>query len=392
LADLYQTQGRDAEADQLYLEALQTSLDVLGARHPQTLKIQLSSAFLLINQGRRAEAVRALQQIEPNLLGWIGQELYTTEAGAVRRQLVSSQATFQDAVLTLAIAENSGEARRLAGDVILRFKLIQSEEESYLARIARNSEDPRVRTLAGEIGKLRAALVTAATQAEPGAFDKALQALEAKQRDLGKVSRIYENQLRVLRANLDDVRAAVPAGAVLIEFRQFRPVDFRTGTPGEPRFAAMLLAGSDDPIVADLGPISEVDQPATPDEQAAAALYRRLFAQFEQKLAVARTVYVAPDGILNVVPFARLRLGDGSYWTERQEVRLLQSGRDLLPRADSDKRARGLVALGGIDFGIAGAEAKKPGSVVYAAPNSEAVTPPLAVSATSHRLMRAARR
>ena len=45
-----------------------------------------------------------------------------------------------------------------------------------------------MRTLAGEVGKLRAALVTAA-QAEPGAFDKALQALEAKQRALGKVSR-----------------------------------------------------------------------------------------------------------------------------------------------------------------------------------------------------------
>src|SRR5262249_7868779 len=111
LADLYQMQGRDAEADQLYLEALQASLDVLGTRDPQTLKIQLSSAFLLVNQGRRAEAVRTLQQMEPNLLGWIGQEIYTTEAGAVRRQLVSSQATFQDVVLNLAIAENSSEAR-----------------------------------------------------------------------------------------------------------------------------------------------------------------------------------------------------------------------------------------------------------------------------------------
>jgi CHAT domain-containing protein len=313
-----------------------------------------------------------LQQIQSHLLGWIGQELYTTETDAVRRRLVSSQAPFQDAVLNLAMEENSSEARRVAGNVMLRFKLLQSEEESYLARITRRSQDPQMRTLVGEVNKLRAALVTAA-QAEPGAFDKALQALEAKQREIGKLSRPYQDHLRVQAANLEDVRAAVPARAVLIEFRQFRPVDFRTGTPGEPRFAAMLLAGSDDPVVADLGPISDMHQPTTAlNDEAAATLYRQLFAPFEQKLASASAVYVAPDGILNLVPFARLKLADGRYWGERQEVRLLQSGRDLL-RADPDKRARGLVALGGIDFGVIAAESKKPSSVAATA-NSGAVT------------------
>jgi hypothetical protein len=247
-----------------------------------------------------------------------------------------------------------------------------------------------VRTLAGEVGKLRAALVTAA-QAEPDAFDKALQALDAKQRELGKFSRLYEDRLRVLTANLEDVHAAVPPRAVLIEFRQFRPVDFRTGTPDAPRFAAMLLVGSDDPVVADLGPIPDIPQPPTAlTDEAAATLYRQLFAPFEEQLASASTVYVAPDGVLNLVPFAQLKLADGRYWGERQEVRLLQSGRDLLRRADHDERARGLIALGGIDFGAGAAKAKNPGSVVYAAVNSDAVTraagsfrngfPPLAAS------------
>jgi tetratricopeptide (TPR) repeat protein len=373
LADLYQAQGRYVEADRLYSEALQANREVLGPRHPQTLTNQLNSAALLVNQGRSAEAVRKLQQMEPHLLRWIGQELYSTEAEAVRRHLVSSQAPFQDIVLTLAVAENSGEARRLAGNVMLRFKLLQSEEESYLARLTRRSPDPRVRALAGEVGKLRGALIDAA-RAEPGAFDRALQALEAKQLALGTVSRDYKDHLRVLTANLEDLRAALPAGAVLIEFRQFRPVDFRTGIPGEPRFAAMLLAGSDDPAVADLGPISEMAQTTpTLDDEAAAALYWRLFGPFEQTLDAARMVYVAPDGILNLVPFARLKLADGRYWGERQEVRLLQSGRDLL-RADPDKPARGLIALGGIDFGVSPGKAKKPRSVVYAAANSGALT------------------
>jgi hypothetical protein len=52
------------------------------------------------------------------------------------------------------------------------------------------------------------------------------------------------------------------------------------------------------------------------------------------------------------IPFSRLKLADGRYWEERQELHLLQTGRDLL-RAYRDKPARGLLALGGIDFGLA---------------------------------------
>jgi len=60
--------------------------------------------------------------MQPNLLDWISQEVHSTEAGAVRRQLVS---TFQDAVLTLATADSGSDAGRLAGTVMLRFKLLQ---------------------------------------------------------------------------------------------------------------------------------------------------------------------------------------------------------------------------------------------------------------------------
>jgi CHAT domain-containing protein len=257
---------------------------------------------------------------------------------------------------------------------MLRFKLLQGEEEAYLARLTRRSQDPRVRALADEVDKLRAALVGSA-RAKTGMFDNTLQALEAKQLALGAVSRNYKDHLRVLTANLDDLRAALPVGAVLIEFRQFQPAQFRTGTVGEEHFAALLLAGSDDPMVVDVGPVADIPQPVTVlDDETAAALYQRLFAPFEEKLAAATTVYVAPDGILNLVPFARLKLADGRYWTERQQVRLLQSGRDLL-RADPDEPARGLLALGGIDFGAtAAAGKKKPSTVAAGSDRSGAVT------------------
>jgi CHAT domain-containing protein/tetratricopeptide (TPR) repeat protein len=350
LAVLYDKQGRYGEAEQLYREALQARREVLGPSHPDTLQTQFNMVILMMSQDQRGDAVRMLQQMEPDLLARIGQELYSTEAGAVRRELVSSQASFQDAVLTLATQNGSGDAGRLAANVMLRFKLLQGEEEAYLARLTRRSQDPGVRMLADELSKLRTALADAARRA-PDAFAKTLRALETKQQALIVASPDYKNRLRVLTTNLDDIRALLPADAILIEFRQFQPVDARAGTQGESRFAGLLLAGFDEPIVADLGPVSELQQLATAlDDQAAARLYQRLTAPFERRLAGAPIVYVAPDGILNLVPFARLKLSDGRYWGERQQVRLLQTGRDLL-RPGPDTPARGLLALGGIDFG-----------------------------------------
>jgi CHAT domain-containing protein/Flp pilus assembly protein TadD len=356
LAFLYNAQGRYGEAEPLYEEALQGMREVLGPSHPVTLTVQLNRVGLLANLGRRADAIWTLQQMEPNLLGWIGQELYSTEAGAVRRQLVSSQATFQDMVLSLATAEGNKDARRLAGTVLLRFKVLQGEEEAYLARIARQSQDPRVQTLAGDIGRLRTTLVAAA-QGAPDAFERMLQALEGKRRELIDVSPQYKNRLRVLTASLDDARKAMQAGTVLIEFRQFQQYNFHTRERSDPRFAAMLLTGSGEPAVVDLGPVSEVQALAAAlDDENAVKLYDRLFAPFKDAVDAASSVYVAPDGILNLVPFARLKLPDGHYWAERQEVHVLQTGRDLL-RPDAGQPARGLLALGGIDFGAAQAAA-----------------------------------
>src|SRR5262249_18723144 len=127
------------------------------------------------------------------------------------------------------------------------------------------------------------------------------------------------------------------------------------------------LAGFDEPVVVDLGPVSEMRLPGPVlSDEAAAAVYQRLFATLEPKLAAATTVHVAPDGVLNLVPFARRKLPDGRYWAERQEVRLLQTGRDL-PRPDPDRPAHGLLALGGIDFGATAIKAETPDSTVLAA-------------------------
>ena len=47
--------------------------------------------------------------------------------------------------------------------------------------------------------------------------------------------------LQVRSANLSDLRSSLPPRAALLEIREYRPADFRTGILGLPRWAGLLL-------------------------------------------------------------------------------------------------------------------------------------------------------
>jgi len=358
LAGLYDRQGRHGEAEPLYRQALQLSREVLGPSHPDTLSVQLNYVGALVDLDRPAEAVRQLRAMEPRALTWLRQELFSTESERVRRQLALSQTTFQDVVLRLALHTQGSDALTLAGTVMLRWKQLQGEEEAYLAGLVRRSQDPRVVALGREVARLRAQLARLARAGQSDAAATALHDLEAKEAALGQVSRAYKDHLSVRTASLEEVRAVLPPNSGLLEIRQYQPFDFKTRQLGDARWAGLLLVGFDEPVLLDLGPVADTEKllpallRAGGSEEADAAarqLYAQLLAPLDGKIAPLERLYLAPDGVLNLVPFAEVRLPDGRRWIERQEIRLLQTGRDLL-RPPPDYPARGLVGFGGIDF------------------------------------------
>jgi CHAT domain-containing protein len=75
-----------------------------------------------------------------------------------------------------------------------------------------------------------------------------------------------------------------------------------------------------------------------------------LISPFAEEIAGLDRLYVAPDGGFYLVAFGALRAPDGHRLLEVKDVRLIQTGRDLL-RAAPERQGRGLVAMGGIDFG-----------------------------------------
>ena len=148
-------------------------------------------------------------------------------------------------------------------------------------------------------------------------------------------------------ALLASVRAAIAPTAVLVELFVYRPLASGP-TEAEPpaRYAAYLMR-QDGPVhFVDLGEAAPIDRlvvelrrsvsrPGEPAKarEAGRRLDERLLQPLRALWQGASEVLLAPEGQLNLVPFAALVDEDGRYLVERHVFNVLASGRDLIRQA-----------------------------------------------------------
>ena len=141
----------------------------------------------------------------------------------------------------------------------------------------------------------------------------------------------------------EDVRAALPSESVLIEFAQYQPSDPRTNKKSPARYLAYVLPKEGKLRGIDLGEVAKIDAAVLSFRQTisdkdfrtdprllARKLDQLLMRRIRPLLGQAKTIFVAPDGELNLVPFAALRDDRGRYLIEDYLFVYLTSGRDLL--------------------------------------------------------------
>jgi CHAT domain-containing protein/tetratricopeptide (TPR) repeat protein len=392
LATLLGNKGRTAQARSKFSEAFKLSRDNLGAAHPMTLQIQFQMASFDEAHGNQAAAVQSLRDMEPQLLTWVGTEYYNADSVFRRQQLVSYQENYQDIALTFALLHNSSSpAIELAASAVLHFKELAEEEEAFLAQLSRHGLDSRVRDLAVDVSAAhnRLARVFHAGGGHEE-LNKFSAELDAKELELGRVSRDYAQTLQVRSAKLQDVRAKLPSGSGLLEIRQYWSADLKSRK--EARWAGILISPTEPIRIRDLGteaaamPAVEAllskESSGDPGSAAAHALYGQLIMPFAKEVAKLDRLYVAPDGILYLVPFGALLTPDGHRLIEAKDVRLIQTGRDLL-RAVPEQQGRGLVAMGGIDFGRAPVESVQTPVIPSTTQQTETTLPPAEAALTA---------
>ena len=211
-----------------------------------------------------------------------------------------------------------------------------------------NSEDQKLLDeLNATTARLAKLELSGPGQTPPEEFRRQVSASEEqKERLETEISgRSAEFRAQTQPVTLAAVQAAIPRGAVLIEFAAFRPFNPQLDNLdayGEPRYVAYVIRHQGEVKWKELGPAKEIESatealretlrdPERRDlQQRAHAVNEKIIQPLLPLFGDATQLLVSADGSLNLIPFAALVDEQGKYLIERYSIAYLTSGRDLL--------------------------------------------------------------
>ncbi|MEP7336667.1 MAG: CHAT domain-containing protein [Acidobacteriota bacterium] len=425
LAWIYVNQKQYEKAEPLEKRALEINEKALGEEHPDSVYVLNELARLYTARGDIAQAIASQTHAgaisERNLTRYLGEASEREKLGFLGKLALETDCAIS---LHTRSAPNNEAALRLALTTVLQRKgraLDTMADDLAVLRRRATAED---RALLKQLQETRSELARLAFGGEQQIPRDQRQArirqLE-EQRD--KLEAEASRRSTAFRPSaqpvtLDAVQAAVPANAALIEFVAYRAFNSRYTSIDEAfdasRYAAYVLRQGRAPRWVDLGERQKIDDAVDKlraalrdrkrrDVKALARNVDRLVMQplrplLGQSPGKMHRVYLAPDGRLNLLPFAALVDARGQYLIQNYVFSYLSSGRDLLrrPRAASGKQTALVIA--NPDFGPqAGGKSAterilhyrpgKPGAQNDGALLSEAYFPPLPGTAGEARAL-----
>lgn len=313
-------------------------------------------------------------------------------------------------------------------DSVIRSRALVLDEMATRARLLRERREPEVRRMLIELGdareRLAAATLEALREEEPGEAGESLRGLrrdvEQAEAALAHRSTAFRGALDRQTVDLERVRSALGPRQALVAFIQYgrwtrgpcdkaSPADNclaggRGSSPGAAQeltetntdppvedayFAFVLNAGGARIRGVDLGSAEEINElvrawyeeaSASPPPLAGAGsasekAYRTAAAELRQAvweplvehMGDPTLVFIVPDGMLNVVSFATLPEGTDGYLVESgPRIHYLSAERELAGAGQPGAESRGLLALGGPDFGADHAGIEKSSRLILA--------------------------
>ena len=354
LAVVYQAAGADAKAEPLLERALAIREKALGPEHPDTALSLNVLAKLYQSTGAYAKAEpffeRALSIDESNTARFLlsGDEARKRAYLQARRGNAYADASF-------ALAAADPRARALGLTAALQYKGRALDAMAGSVALLRRSVDPKDQAFFDEFAAVAQQLSTL-TFRGPGnlsapAYRERLDTLGHEQERLeGELSvRSAAFRQAVAPVTLEGVRQGLPADAALIEWFRYQPFDPKGSDDrakwGVPRYVAYVLRREGEPAAIDLGAAQDIDElvrdfraalsdPARNSyKEVARELFGKLIEPLRPSLSGINRLLLAPDGALNLVPFAALADEHGEYVAQLFELTYLTSGRDLLSPA-----------------------------------------------------------
>lgn len=402
LSLLYELMDRYDEAEPMCRQALEIRKKTVGEHHPQYAANMRHLATILAATGRTQEASQLL--LQSALLQWQHlTENFPTMSDQQKRQFLSQSRFVQSEELSSLVFEGKGADPRdgFRGALLskqLLFEVARQESGALLAAVA--SAPPEWQAKWHERERLRHEYATtaildmsgstrppAAVAADQQRMQNLARRIEALEAELRRGNAAYAAQAPLQMVTLEDVSTGLHAGEVLLEYVEYRPRDFKARKWSDAHYGVFILQGGTGRVTAvDLGSAAGIDdkeqlfrsrmataislfggvEPSMKqvrDSEAAAAeassaLRALIWDPVEKNLTGVKRVYVAPDGMLSLIPFEALakpdRSGGWRYLIESREFVYLNTGRDLarltLTAKNRTVQARTAVLVSDPDF------------------------------------------
>jgi CHAT domain-containing protein/Tfp pilus assembly protein PilF len=386
------TQHDYLAAEHSYERAVAMLRPIVGSGHPDIAEIDAPLAVALLHTGDRSDSLRYALEAE---------EIGRSHLRLMLRDLPERQGLEYaanrpkglDFALSLAAASVDTERADRIFDELIRSRGTVLDEMARRrhasADAARPDLAPLWRALVSARQRYANLVIRGADEQHPERqatlVAAALRDKEDAERAFANKSAAFETELSRADVGLDDVRAAIPANSALVAFVRYDRSPIESDTPSAvsastavtarravPAYAAFVLhAGLSKPAIVPLGsaiaiePIvtrwreqiraaARTDAPFDAEKAyraAGAALRRRIWDPIQEYLSDVTSVFVVPDGTLNLVSFASVPVGSTKYLIDQGPVvHYLSAERDLVAVEPYPIEAAGLLAVGGAAF------------------------------------------
>ena len=346
LGGAYLKQDRLDEAMAMLKDALAKAETVLGEQHPYTFEALNGLSDVYVAQNRLTAGVELKRRGFLRRSAFLDRMLWVTGENAREGYMRLHRPEFMS-YLQLLAQVGGPDSARLGLEASMHRKGLLLKITSEIQQIGRMTQDPALASLANELRVARESLakltLSGPTAETAGRHPEALytleQAVNELQGELGRASAQYRTS--IAQISVEALEAEIDEGRALVDFQSY-------STEEGPHYLASVVARIDGELeytlvnyddaaeVDDLiGEYREVIQDPAADEidfiEVGQIAYEAIWEPIANVTADIEYVYLIPDGLLNILPFAALVDFDESYLVETVDFHFLTSGRDLLP-------------------------------------------------------------
>jgi CHAT domain-containing protein/Tfp pilus assembly protein PilF len=370
IALLLRHRGEYAKAEALYNRALAIREKTLGPEHPHVADTLYGLSALHAAKGDIAQAIKF--QSRANAIGERNL-IHNLAIGSERQKLAYLALFTEQTDFTISLhsqaAPDDPRALDLAFTTVLRRKGRGLDAMADTIGAWRRHATPENQALLDQLAEARSSLATftlkESASDEPDKYRARLKPFEEKVENLEAQlsARNPEFRAQAQPVTLAAIQALLPTGSALVEFAVFTPQDPRTGRNRPPRYLVYALAAKGAPKWADLGEVAIVDRAVDAWRQAlrdpkrqdvmrlARAVNQKVMQPVRSLIENNRRLLIAPDGLLNLIPFAALVDEQNRCLVENYSISYLTSGRDLQRLQVEGESQSGPLVVAAPDFG-----------------------------------------